>query len=103
MRGQALLSRCRVSTGSGEIKEERMLDRFMRILLIAAIGMITLVRPAAAASCENVASTLLQDGKITSATLVAAALSCPRREAWASPWAGREFLRRTRTCRLFAG
>ena len=68
--------------------EERMLDRFMRILLIAAIGMVTLVRPAAAVSCENVASTLLQDGKITSATLVAAGAFTPPPESMGLPMGG---------------
>lgn len=49
-----------------------MLNRFGRFLLIAAVAWAALVRPAAAASCESVASMRLPDGKITSASLIAA-------------------------------
>ncbi len=65
-----------------------MLDRFMRVLLIAAIAMVMLVRPAAAATCESVASTLLQDGKITSATLVAAGAFTPPPGSMGPPMGG---------------
>ncbi len=65
-----------------------MLDRFMRVILIAAIGMVMLVRPAAAATCESVASTLLQDGKITSATLVAAGAFTPPSGGMGLPMGG---------------
>lgn len=47
-----------------------MINRFVRVLLVAA--MVMMVRPASAASCASVASLALPNGVITSATLVAA-------------------------------
>ncbi len=56
-----------------------MLKNYMRFILIAAIGIVLFAAPAAAASCESVASLVLPDGKITSAALVAAGEFTPPR------------------------
>jgi feruloyl esterase len=53
-----------------------MSNNFVRLLLFAAIC-ITLVAPVMAGSCEGIASLSLPDGKITSATLVAAGAFAP--------------------------
>jgi feruloyl esterase len=49
-----------------------MLNKLVRFILIAIMSLIIFVVPVAAASCESIASLALPDGKITSATLVAA-------------------------------
>ena len=49
-----------------------MLKNWIRFILIVAINIIIFAAPVAAGSCENIASLALPDGKITSATLVAA-------------------------------
>jgi feruloyl esterase len=54
-----------------------MLNNWVRFILILAISIILLTAPAAAASCESLASLALPDGKITLATLVAAGAFVP--------------------------
>jgi feruloyl esterase len=54
-----------------------MLNYWVRSILILAVGIILFAAPVAAASCESVASLALPDGKITSATLVAAGAFTP--------------------------
>jgi feruloyl esterase len=58
-------------------REMNMKSIFVRFFLIGAIGILLLVAPLAAASCESIASLALPDGKITSATLVAAGSFAP--------------------------
>ncbi len=58
-------------------QELEMLNNRIRFILIAAIGFVFFVAPVAAASCESVASLALSEGKITSATLVAAGAFTP--------------------------
>jgi feruloyl esterase len=58
-------------------QETDMLNNSARLILITAISLIILGAPVAAASCESVASLALPDGKITSATLVAAGAFTP--------------------------
>ncbi|MBN2320401.1 MAG: tannase/feruloyl esterase family alpha/beta hydrolase, partial [Acidobacteria bacterium] len=53
------------------------MNNLVRFVSIAAIGIIFLAAPAAAATCESVASLALPDGKVTSATLVAAGEFAP--------------------------
>ncbi|MBN1570184.1 MAG: tannase/feruloyl esterase family alpha/beta hydrolase [Acidobacteria bacterium] len=53
-----------------------MSNNFVRLVLIAAIS-ITLAAPVMADSCEGLASLSLPDGKVTSATLVAAGAFAP--------------------------
>jgi len=54
-----------------------MRNSFLRITAIAAISLSVIAVPAAAASCESVASLSLPDGKITSAALIAAGAFAP--------------------------
>ena len=54
-----------------------MLNNLVRFVLIVAISIIIFVVPVAAASCEGVALLAVPDGKITSATLVAAGAFTP--------------------------
>jgi hypothetical protein len=54
-----------------------ILNSFVRFVLLAAVGAIIVVPQVAAESCENVASLALPDGKITSASLVAAGAFTP--------------------------
>jgi feruloyl esterase len=54
-----------------------MFNNWARFILIVAVGIVLFVAPVAAASCDNVASLVLPDGKITSATLVAAGSFTP--------------------------
>jgi feruloyl esterase len=54
-----------------------MLNNFARLIPIVVISMIMFVAPVAAASCESLASLALPDGKITSASLVAAGAFTP--------------------------
>ena len=54
-----------------------MWNNLVRLMLIAAVSILIFVTPVAAASCESVASLALPDGKITSATLVAAGAFTP--------------------------
>jgi feruloyl esterase len=58
------------------LREMEMLKGLIWFTLIAAVGALGLA-PAAAASCESIASLALPDGKITSATLVAAGTFVP--------------------------
>jgi hypothetical protein len=54
-----------------------MFRNCVRFLSIAVIGIIIYVAPVVAASCESIATVALPDGKITSATLVAAGAFAP--------------------------
>jgi feruloyl esterase len=66
---------CRLQTievGCCFQQEIDMLNSFARFVSIAVLCIGFFVAPVAAASCESIASLALQDGKITSATLVAA-------------------------------
>jgi feruloyl esterase len=54
-----------------------MSNKCVRFILFCAVGIALFAAPAAAASCESVASLALPDGKITSATLVAAGAFTP--------------------------
>ena len=49
-----------------------MLNRLARCIGIATVAILVLVPPVAAASCDSIAALALPDGKITSASLVAA-------------------------------
>ena len=54
-----------------------MANRLACWIGIAAVGILVLVPPVAAGSCDSIASLALPDGKITSATLVAAGTFTP--------------------------
>jgi feruloyl esterase len=54
-----------------------MTNNFLRFISIVAVGLLVFAAAAAAASCDSLASFALPDGKITSATLVAAGTFTP--------------------------
>ncbi len=60
-----------------------MLKKVFWLTMFAAVCAAALAMPAAAASCDNVASLALENGKITSATLVAAGAFVPPGGAFA--------------------
>ncbi|MDR0842168.1 MAG: tannase/feruloyl esterase family alpha/beta hydrolase, partial [Acidobacteriota bacterium] len=55
----------------------RCRKEIVRLIAVAAIGMAVSAIPAAAASCESLASLVLPDGKVTSAAVVAAGAFTP--------------------------
>jgi feruloyl esterase len=57
--------------------EKSMLSNWARFVLIVVISIVIFAAPIAAGSCESVASLSLPDGKIASATLVAAGAFTP--------------------------
>ncbi len=60
-----------------------MLKKLFWLTMVAATCAVAFVKPAAAASCDNVASLVLENGEITSATLVAAGAFVPPGGAFA--------------------
>jgi hypothetical protein len=73
---------------SGVRQGGKMLGKLFRLIIFAAIGAIVFVTPAAAASCESIASLALENGKVTSATLVAAGAFVPPGRAFGGGPAG---------------
>jgi feruloyl esterase len=54
-----------------------MLNKFLRIILMTAISLVLFALPVAAGTCESLTALKLQDGKVTSASLVEAGQFTP--------------------------
>jgi hypothetical protein len=83
-------------------KEMTIVSTFVRFILVAAISIIVLVPPVAAASCESLASLALPGGKITSASLVAAGAFTSPTPMMGGPGGGAVFRNAPAFCRVTA-